>query len=57
MIATVFFVLVRVSLTQDVNLCISYSVQYTFVNDHRVQQIILSWVKLSWANICQSIVG
>ncbi len=33
----VFFLLVRVSLTQDVNLYISNTVQYAFVNDHRVQ--------------------
>ncbi len=37
MIATMFFVLIRVSLTQDVNLYISYTVQYAFVNVHRVQ--------------------
>ncbi len=37
MIATMLFVLVRVSLTQDVNLYISNTVQYAFVIDHRVQ--------------------
>ncbi len=36
MIATILFVLVRVSLTHDELLYILNTVQYAFVNDHKV---------------------
>ncbi len=43
MIATMFFVLVRVSLTHYVNFYILNIVQYTFVNDHNFELSCIVW--------------